>query len=375
MTRDKVLGAATPAALFGADAGDPKALKRAYARLIRAFGPDTDPAAFAHIRALYEQALAPPPTPAEPTDRPVDRLRRAFGAGDLDEALRLLVAHDLTLRVESPGVWFGAVVHLADQRTFTLPVELLQSWLDACDDPPDGLPLATVGRVETLTLAGIAYQEARRDPAIAGPLLDVIATWGQAPLVSAEALMALHRAEPDADRARANFAAMRARYPGLLMPWQLIVGGVTREHEAWVAAREGTWTPSTTPMVVRVGVPTADWLTASALCAVALLLWGQHVLAALALLNLCLSLVATRVWFRPAPAHDQLEQLTRDRALFPFEALADVHIEHSGHSWLARWFPGPAERARAAVCDWQLDPTALPATLTDAHLARIRART
>jgi len=51
------LDAGTPQALFGEEACENlRALKRAYARLIRAHGPERDPAAFQHIRALYEDA-------------------------------------------------------------------------------------------------------------------------------------------------------------------------------------------------------------------------------------------------------------------------------------------------------------------------------
>lgn len=47
----------TPESLFGAEAcADRKALRRAYARLIKRFGPETHPEAFEHIRRLYEEA-------------------------------------------------------------------------------------------------------------------------------------------------------------------------------------------------------------------------------------------------------------------------------------------------------------------------------
>ncbi len=48
-----------PAALFGAQAlSDLRSLKRSYARLIRAWGPEQHPEAFQHIRRLYELARA-----------------------------------------------------------------------------------------------------------------------------------------------------------------------------------------------------------------------------------------------------------------------------------------------------------------------------
>lgn len=50
------LDARTPGALFGTAASDPVQLKRAYARLVRQYGPESDPTAFEHIRRLYEEA-------------------------------------------------------------------------------------------------------------------------------------------------------------------------------------------------------------------------------------------------------------------------------------------------------------------------------
>lgn len=52
------LDAPTPAALFGDAAGDPRELRRAYARLIRAHGPEGEPEVFQHVRRLYEEGLA-----------------------------------------------------------------------------------------------------------------------------------------------------------------------------------------------------------------------------------------------------------------------------------------------------------------------------
>jgi hypothetical protein len=52
------LEAATPAALFGAEAAaDARALRRAYAALVRRWTPEEHPEVFQHIRALYEQAV------------------------------------------------------------------------------------------------------------------------------------------------------------------------------------------------------------------------------------------------------------------------------------------------------------------------------
>lgn len=82
--------ARTAAELFGEAMGDPRALKRAYARLIREHGPETDPEAFQHIRALYEAALAAPAAEAEAApSSPVDALLAGWET-DPDETLRAL---------------------------------------------------------------------------------------------------------------------------------------------------------------------------------------------------------------------------------------------------------------------------------------------
>lgn len=50
--------ATTPEQLFGDAVGDKRMLRRAYARLIKAHPPEEDAERFAHIRRLYEQAVA-----------------------------------------------------------------------------------------------------------------------------------------------------------------------------------------------------------------------------------------------------------------------------------------------------------------------------
>lgn len=58
------LDATNPRELFGDAVDDLRALKRAYAKLIRAHPPEQAPETFAHIRALYEQARAELERPA-----------------------------------------------------------------------------------------------------------------------------------------------------------------------------------------------------------------------------------------------------------------------------------------------------------------------
>jgi hypothetical protein len=362
MTRDEVLAAATPLALFGPDHRDPKALKRSYARLIRAFGPENEPGVFAHIRALYERAQTPD-EPAPARNRPIDALREAFGSSNLDEALRIVVTHDLTLRVESALVWFQAIFVLADERTFQLPIELMQSWLSACDDAPDEVPDATVARLESLTLAGIAYQQAR----------NVITTWGKPPLQSAEALMALHVAEPDPAKARANFAALRVRYPGLLMPWQLVVGGVTLEHEAWLAVREGRWQPPQPELLVAVGTRLWDWALIISCLSSLLLFAGNRVLTTAMIAICCVRAVVDTMGRGKLTLSQQLVEVARGQGLFPHEVYGAVTV--LPRSWVTYlWQKRYPQDDNRDLADWQSDPTVLPAVLSDLHLDRIPPR-
>ena len=64
MTREGLL-AGDARAVFGDAIGDPRALKRAYAALVKRFGPESDPEAFEALRRLYEAACAAP-APAAP---------------------------------------------------------------------------------------------------------------------------------------------------------------------------------------------------------------------------------------------------------------------------------------------------------------------
>lgn len=57
-SRSDLLAAHTPEALFGAAVSDPRALRRAWAALAKAFRAEDDPEAFRHARDLYEQARA-----------------------------------------------------------------------------------------------------------------------------------------------------------------------------------------------------------------------------------------------------------------------------------------------------------------------------
>lgn len=98
----KPLEARTPAELFGEAAEDPTQLKRAYARLIRAHGPESDPEAFEHIRRLYEQAQAElkAPKPAPEREEPpgaswADALLAGAREDKLDELADRLLARAL----------------------------------------------------------------------------------------------------------------------------------------------------------------------------------------------------------------------------------------------------------------------------------------
>lgn len=127
--RDEILQTRTPADLFGGDATDPLALRRAYAALVKAHRGDDE--VFRHVRAMFEAAReqpggsspapeAPGPEAAAPVD-PTQGLREALRQRDPGAALALLRSHaDPLIAEDTPLVGsalqflvFGVGEHLA----------------------------------------------------------------------------------------------------------------------------------------------------------------------------------------------------------------------------------------------------------------------
>lgn len=106
-----------PARLFGADAVlDLRQLKRAYAALIRAYGPESHPEVFEHVRRLYEEAREAlergdepgKPAPSVEDDELVAARVRQCAPEDLDA-----LAEWLEVRALTDGSTAAAVTRLA----------------------------------------------------------------------------------------------------------------------------------------------------------------------------------------------------------------------------------------------------------------------
>jgi len=172
----------TPEDLFGAATlGDRRALRKAYARLIKRFDPEHHPAAFEHIRRLYEQARsgasaqparqAPSPasTPPFSVDRwlgeltadryptAIDSLRsHVVQSGDPDSAMVLFACLDATAPDEvpaliaelcrNPELQESVCVSFA-RESLGLRPELVRdpAWARACGAVTNGWVLAMLG--------------------------------------------------------------------------------------------------------------------------------------------------------------------------------------------------------------------------------------
>lgn len=407
LSADEILACTTAHELFGDAVHDRRGLKRAYAALIKTWGPDAHPEVFRHIRDLYEAAKrgdtgAPEPEVERPTLRlvrndeepepepdatPAERLRAAMEGGDPDAALEVLDAHDLDLRIDHPGLWFASVATLADLRTFSLPAEVLQSWLDAVDGAPDMIPATMLDRIELLTGTGVAYQAARQDEAIEPALLDLLALWGKDAVTVAEGFIALGEALPDDEAAWEAHQTLKVRYPGLWFPYTLLKNQVTREVDSYEEAAS--------EQLARA--PTTEWSSTWKKAVPSITVRGVLVFLAVTWTALLVTLfgpdsrdadvgnaLVAMVFFAPASAvllweahrkkrtyntvntdYAEVSEALRVRAriesLFPNEALD-------------RALPLRETAPPEVLLRWQQDPTPLLRILTPAHLDRIRAR-
>jgi hypothetical protein len=108
--RDTLLAMRAPAELFGDAAADGKALRRAWARVVRTYTPDDDPEAFQHARALFERARDALETPTvTPAVVPEPALREALENQDFHEVFRVLRAFGPQLAAQSPDTLGRAI--------------------------------------------------------------------------------------------------------------------------------------------------------------------------------------------------------------------------------------------------------------------------
>lgn len=295
MTTDP-LSAQTPQALFGAAAvGDLRRLKRAYAKLIRVFSPESAPDVFAHVRRLYEEARAAlqrgaaavdgegegPPRAVVDLGALLGMDRASLEAGGWSLVVSRLyeqggrapeMALDAAIaalpegaRADARGALLAGLCHLDPQRAaetwrrwqsradHTLPVQArvlqmaladlrwhlapveLDRLVDAlrrADHPfDDGL----VDQATDLLYAARAVRGAHRVPAA---VLDIIRTGhGAPPVEAARALRRLVECDVDLDGA---LALLERGHPGLYAAlWQMYEEASDQRAYLWAWAYRG----------------------------------------------------------------------------------------------------------------------------------------
>ena len=213
VSREDILARTTPEDLFGIEAlRNPRALKRAYAKLIRRFGPDHDAEAFRHVRAVYERArYAPPSSAGKPNGNdPLKTARLETLAVDSDETRtahpdpvaeleHALQAHDWVsvahhvdhaagpIVQAAPDVWLEAAWTLTETQLFDTPTPQLRRRLETLEWNAAFFDLTTLLEVEELVLIGISFNEAASDPHVSASLLDAIrSTWSVDTLAAAK---------------------------------------------------------------------------------------------------------------------------------------------------------------------------------------------
>lgn len=221
-TPDDVLGTTSPRELFGEEAAEtPVALRRAYATLIRHFGPDEHPDVFEHVRALYERAKAGDfgggeailessgeAIGAEAASNPVEALRMAMNARDGGAVGEILSRHSLDIAPVAPDIWLDACVVAVMLGGLGLSTDDAHTWLGTVRSLPfdDRLDPEHIDFIEEGTSLVLDLATARRDPKVDPRWLDaVVETWGRSPAERLERWLQLAEAlapEPTQDSLR-----------------------------------------------------------------------------------------------------------------------------------------------------------------------------
>lgn len=204
LERQDVLDAVTPDELFGDAASDPRALRRAYARLAKHY--KSDPEVFTHVRALFEAARDGAPLPARPASdhpepeapadepeseaddaspHPARALHEAMQQADLQGAYDVIATAHRELIRDAPGL-LEHVVHVliegVGSRLSESPLDVLEAVIDdpTWDLPPD---LSTGWRVRIRQSR--ALWKAAEDPELE-PLVDALRrVWSAPPHLAA----------------------------------------------------------------------------------------------------------------------------------------------------------------------------------------------
>jgi hypothetical protein len=246
MTRDELMNATSPSELFGDALGQPQALRRAYASLIRQYRPEDDPEAFTHVRELYERALRGPSTPPEahPSEPP-------------------------TAPVPQPPIDpLARIEALLPSPPWDLSIAQLEQALHDIDSVPVDVPVDPdrMARLEDRLLDGLAGHRVRADPDVPDALLAVAGHQGS----RRELLDAFRRLgeEVPYDRLHPAIERTALHHPAIWALYALAHRRLTHEgptREGWMVGerrsdRDGPFLPSDVSMA---NVPPAvPWLLA-----------------------------------------------------------------------------------------------------------------
>lgn len=392
--REAVLAATEPAALFGEAVAEPRALKRAYAALVKRFGPEGDPEAFEHIRRLYEAARdgaepappqpeAPPPQPEVVPEPPTARLRAAVTARDWQVVVDTVLGHsDALVRVDA-----GLLLHAVEQLVMAVGpwlgagvldgLELLTRRTDLDMPPKQALEL------EQDLMALRALRRAREDERVPQAWVEALRqAWYRGPVVCAQALLGASSALEALDAGA--FDHIAHAHPTLLTLYHRARERVTRE-EAWYAAnaprtdrprlpgvplQRGAlrFVPSWVFQVLK-GVAAAVGLFAYMVFDETFFRASAIYLMTLVLLRVVLSLTWRRISWTPPLPEAALVALAREHVLFPHE-LVDVLVPDEPEPV---GLPSPWKDDQPLL-RFERDPLALVRVMTEAHVVRIEQR-
>ncbi len=411
-TRDQVLGAVDPTDLFG-DA-DGRALKRAYARLIRRFGPDHEPEAFEHIRALYEMAKSgppvedpaaaevprfePPETSAPTAESALSALYSALDDEDWPQVARHVDEGAGRIVQLSSELWLDAVLAITEACLEDTSVSTLQDRLRTIDALPYDFDLDQLQEVEELLLTTIEFKNASADSKTNKVLLDAIHSARVAdPLQCAQIWHEAQETLGGSTALESDVTRLLHRYPLVFRCLCQVNARITdaeHTHRLWLTGRankhpriknrglRGALSPSIRATIG--GVPGALWVVISMVGGVASLalsawlaneVWGTKssvVLSTVAVTIFTLWLIAH---YRPPPPirtpsrwtpelREQVIQTLRGEVLWPHELIGSV---------MYRW-EDQGQNTDGTLIDLEQDRSLLLACMSEAHIARTEQR-
>jgi hypothetical protein len=182
--RNEILKA-SPSDLFAGALESRRALRKAYAELIRQYGPERDPECFRRIRDAYEVLSshfdAPRPEASSPlADAPdhasagspsaavnavtvLEQSRSLLDAERPLDALKLLDDNEALLRAREPVAWFDLMMRSLLKVGYDVPAERITRAFDDLDDPRFEIREDTYFAIASRWTAIQAWSKARDD--------------------------------------------------------------------------------------------------------------------------------------------------------------------------------------------------------------------